>query len=110
MRRRGLSAETTEILFGGDVAKGLVGSVVVVSMSEGVDEGLELVDSMGQLVGGVELVSPARLSPFDATVEIGPLGRDIADQIAVGSGHHAVITNTSRVPSAAPAGFIPVVK
>ena len=59
MRRLGLWAEAIEILCWGEVAKGLVGSVVVVSVGEGVDEGLELVDAVGQVVGSIELVSPA---------------------------------------------------
>jgi hypothetical protein len=59
MRLLGLRVEAFEILWWGEVAKGLVGSVVVVSVGEGVDEGPELVDAVGQVVGGVELVSPA---------------------------------------------------
>jgi hypothetical protein len=33
--------------------------VVIVSVGEGVDEGLELVDARGQVVAGIELVAPA---------------------------------------------------
>ena len=43
-------AEGSEILGWGEIAKGLVGSLVVVSVSEGVDEGLEFVDAMGEVV------------------------------------------------------------
>ena len=59
MRRRGLRAAVDEILGWGEIAKGLVRSLVVVSVGEGVDEGLELVDLVGQFVGSIELVSPA---------------------------------------------------
>jgi hypothetical protein len=37
----------------------LVGSVVVEVVGEGVDEGLQLVEPVGQVVTGVELVAPA---------------------------------------------------
>jgi hypothetical protein len=47
--------------------------MAVVSVGEGVDERLELVDPVKEFVGGVELVSPARLGALDAAVEIGPL-------------------------------------
>ena len=59
MRRWGLRADASEVLGWGEVAKGLVGSVVIISVGEGVDEGLEFVDPDGQVVGGVELVAPA---------------------------------------------------
>jgi hypothetical protein len=75
MGRPGSWADAVEILGWGDVAKGLMGSMVVVSVGEGVDEGLEFVHAGGQVVGGVELVSPARLGAFDAGVEVGSLGR-----------------------------------
>src|ERR1700722_18646381 len=75
MRRRGRWAEVSEILGWSAIAKGLVRSVVVVSMGEGVDERLELIDTGGQVVRGVEFVSPGRLGAFDAAVEVGPLGR-----------------------------------
>ena len=70
-RMRGLRAESVEILGCGEVAKGLMGSVVVVAMGEGVDEGLEFVDAVGEFEGGVELASPARLGALDASVEVG---------------------------------------
>jgi hypothetical protein len=47
---RGLFADGSEILRRGSVAKGLVRSVVVVSVGEGVDERLELIDAAGQVV------------------------------------------------------------
>jgi len=40
-------------------AKGVVRSVMVESVGEGVDEGLQLVDSMRQIVGCIELVQKA---------------------------------------------------
>ena len=36
------------------------------SMGEGVDEGLQLIDSLRQIVGGIEHISPGRLGAFDA--------------------------------------------
>ncbi len=65
----------TEILGWREIAKGLVRSVVIVPVGEGVDERLELIDAGGQVIGGVELVSPGRLGALDASVEVGPLGR-----------------------------------
>jgi hypothetical protein len=75
MRRRGRRAEAAEILGWSEIAKGLVGSVVVVAMGEGFDERLEFVDTIEQVVGGVKIVAPAGLGALDAAVEIGPLGR-----------------------------------
>ena len=49
--------------------------MVVESMGEGVDEGLQLIDSMRQIVGCIELISPGRLGAFDAAVEVGALRR-----------------------------------
>jgi hypothetical protein len=48
---------------------------MVESMGEGVDEGLQLIDSMRQIVGCIELISPGRLGAFDAAVEVGALRR-----------------------------------
>jgi hypothetical protein len=60
MRRRGFAdAEGLEILFWGFAAKGIMGSVVVEPVSEGVDEGLQFVDAVRQVVACVELVAPA---------------------------------------------------
>ena len=75
MRRLGLRTEGAEILCRSEVAKGLVGSVVIVSVGEGVDEGLEFVDAAGQVVCGVEFVSPRGLGAFDAAVEVGTFWR-----------------------------------
>jgi hypothetical protein len=50
MRRLGFRSEGLEILGWGFVAKGLVGSVVIEAMGEGVDEGLELIDAVWQVV------------------------------------------------------------
>src|SRR5205807_4436931 len=61
MGRRGLRAAGFEILCGGQVAKGLVGPVVIISVGEGVDEELELIDAVWQVVCGVEFVSPGGL-------------------------------------------------
>jgi hypothetical protein len=45
-------AEASEIVGWGEIAQGLVGSVVVVTVREGVDEGLKLVDAVGEVIGG----------------------------------------------------------
>jgi hypothetical protein len=39
--------------------------VVVEAMGEGVDEGLQLVDAVGQVEAGVELVAPGALHQFN---------------------------------------------
>jgi len=51
MRGRGPGAEGFEILGSSEIAKGLVGSVVVEAMGEGVDERLELVDAVWHDLG-----------------------------------------------------------
>ncbi|RWF32744.1 hypothetical protein [Mesorhizobium sp.] len=43
-------------------------------MSEGVDEGLKLVDMMGHVMGGIELVSRGAVAALDC-VELGALWR-----------------------------------
>ena len=73
--RRGLRAAGFEILCGGQVAKGLVGPVVIISVGEGVDEELELIDAVWQVVCGVEFVSPGGLGALDASIEVGTFGR-----------------------------------
>ncbi len=67
-RRRVADAEGLEILGGGSIAKGLMRSVMVEAVCESVDEGLQLVDSVRQIVGGVELVASGRLCALDAAV------------------------------------------
>ena len=51
-----------------------MGSVVVVAVGEGVDEGLQLVEPVGQVVDGVELVSPWPLQRSTAPLSCGRLG------------------------------------
>jgi hypothetical protein len=75
MRGRGRWAEAAETLGWSEIAKGLVRSLVVVSVGEGIDERLEFVDLVGQLVGRVVFVPPARVGALDASVEVGPPGR-----------------------------------
>lgn len=76
MRRRGVAlAESLEILRWGLSGKRVVRPMGVESMGEGVDEGLQLIDSMRQIVGCIELISPGRLGAFDAAVEVGALRR-----------------------------------
>jgi len=84
MRRLGLRAEGVEILCWSEVAKGLVGSVVIASVSECVDEGLEFVEAVGPVVCGVEFVSPRGLGTFDAPVEVGTFWRQYHELEAVG--------------------------
>ena len=47
-----------KVLCGGFSAKGSVGSIGVVAMLEGIDEGVEVVEAGWQVVDGVELVAP----------------------------------------------------
>lgn len=49
--------------------------VVIKSVSESVEIGLELIDAVRQVVNGIELVSPGRLGALDAAVEVGSFGR-----------------------------------
>jgi len=51
-------AEGFEILGWGLSAKSVVGSPMIEAMGEGVDEGLQFVDAMGQVPCGVEFVAP----------------------------------------------------
>jgi hypothetical protein len=76
MRRRRIAfAESLEILRRRLSAKGVVRSAVVEPVGEGVDEGLQFVDAMRQVIGGVELVAPGGLGAFNAAVEVWPLRR-----------------------------------
>jgi hypothetical protein len=62
----------------GEVAKGLVGPVVVEAAGAGVGEGLELVEAGGQVEAAVELVSPGILRARVGAVELWALGRQLA--------------------------------
>ena len=53
-----------------------MGSVVVEAVGECIDEGLQLVEAVGQVVGGVELVAPGAVASLDGSVELRPLGRE----------------------------------
>src|ERR1051325_7519216 len=75
MRLRSLRADGLEILGRCLSVEGGVRPVVVEAMSEGIDEGLELVDAGGKVVAGIELVPPRALVAFDGAVELRPLGR-----------------------------------
>jgi hypothetical protein len=75
MRRRGSRADSVEILGWGSAVEGVVRPVMIEAMGEGVDEGLQLVDAVGQVVGGVELISPGAVAAFDGAVELRALGR-----------------------------------
>ena len=57
------------------VVESVVWSVMVVAVCEGVDEWLQPVDLVGQVVDGVELVSPWAVAALDGAVELRPLGR-----------------------------------
>ncbi len=53
--------------------------------------GVELLDSMGQLVDGVELVAPGGLHAFDAAVELRATGRqDVEVDVALLAGEFEV--------------------
>lgn len=58
MRRRGCRAEGLEILGWRPAVESIVGTIVIEAVGEGVDERLELVDAIGQVVAGIELVAP----------------------------------------------------
>jgi hypothetical protein len=76
MRRLWIAAaERFEILGWRASGKGVVWPVVVKSVSESVEIGLELIDAVRQVVSGIELVSPCRLGALDAAVEVGSFGR-----------------------------------
>src|SRR5437763_2966571 len=60
-----------KVLFGCFSAKGSVGSVGVVAMLEGVDEGVEVLDAGWQVVDGVELVAPRAVAALHRAVELG---------------------------------------
>ncbi len=49
---------------------------MVEAVCEGVDERLQLGDLAGQVVAGIELVSPGALGALDGAVELGALGRE----------------------------------
>ncbi len=68
-------AESLKILRWGLSGKRVVRPMVVEPVGEGIDEGLQLIDSMRQIVGCIELMPPGRLGPFDAAVEVGALLR-----------------------------------
>ena len=68
-------AESSDILCWGLSGKRVVRPMVVEFMGEGVDEGLQLIDSMRQIVDCIELISPGRWGAFDAALEVGALRR-----------------------------------
>jgi hypothetical protein len=57
--------------------------VVIEAMGEGVDEGLELVEAIGQIEASIELVAPGTLGAFDGAVELGPFGRQHEEEDAL---------------------------
>ena len=59
--RRGRRAEGLEILGWGSAVQGVVWADVIEAVSEGVDEGLQLVEAGRQVVAGVEFVAPRAL-------------------------------------------------
>lgn len=69
MRRRGLvcSAEG-EVVNWRAAGKSAVRSVMVVEVLEAVEDGVEGFDRTGQVVGGVELVSPRAVAALDGAV------------------------------------------
>jgi len=43
-------------------------TVVIEAMSEGIDDGLELIEAVGQVVDGIELVSPGAVAALDRAI------------------------------------------
>lgn len=56
--------------------EGVLWSDVIEAVCEGVDEGLELVEAVGQVVAFLELISSCALVAFDDTVDLRPFGRE----------------------------------
>jgi hypothetical protein len=54
--------------------EGIMRTVVIEAMSEGIDEGLELIEAVGQVVDGIELVSPGAVQRSTAPFSWGRLG------------------------------------
>jgi hypothetical protein len=73
--RVGRRAECFEILGWGSAVEGIVRSVVVEAVGEGVDKGLQLIEAVGQVVDGVELVSPGAVAAPHGAVELRAPGR-----------------------------------
>ena len=65
-----------KVLCGGFSAKGCVGSIGVVAMLEGIDEGVEVVEAGWQVVDGVELVAPRAVAALHGAIDLGALGRE----------------------------------
>ncbi len=76
MRRRGFSeAVTFKILIGSSAIKSVVRSEVIISVCEGIDSGVEFLDSVREIIGGIELIAPGGLHAFNPSVELGEAGR-----------------------------------
>src|SRR5581483_11335309 len=72
---------------GGLSAQGVMRSIVIVEMGEGVDGAVELGEIVGRVVDGVELVAPGTVGAFDGAVELGGLGRqDVEREVALLAG------------------------
>jgi hypothetical protein len=57
-----------KVLGGRLSAKGSVGTMSVVTVLEGIDEGIELVETVRQVVDGIELVSPGAVAALYGAV------------------------------------------
>ena len=60
-----------KVLGGSFSAKGSVRAMGVVSMLEGIDEWIEVLEAGWEIVDGVELVAPGAVASFDCAVEFG---------------------------------------
>jgi hypothetical protein len=60
----------------GSSAKGSVWSVMVIEVLEGVEDWIDRFDGSGQVVDGVEFVSPGAVAAFDRAVHLRRLGRE----------------------------------
>src|SRR5690606_24899280 len=76
-----------KVLCGGFSAKGAVWAIGVVAVLEGVDERIELVEAVGQVVDGIELITPGAVAALDGAVELGAFGgQDVEGDGALSAG------------------------
>ena len=64
-----------KVLGGRLSAKGSVGTMSIVSVLEGLDEGIQLIETVRQVVDGIELVAPGAVAALHCAVDLGALGR-----------------------------------
>jgi hypothetical protein len=74
-----------EILFWGEAGKGAVGAMMIVEVLEAIEDGVEGLDSLWEIVGFVELVTPGAVAAFNGTVELGRFGWQASSNPAMNS-------------------------